>query len=152
MSTEEILSDITSRDTAKVWKSSCEIISIGQHRDQIFPLIAHLPEIKEQTKGLEMGGGFALNQRFIDYAIRILEFHQNHTACTCTLYTDSYECNDPNKEVAKGNLTIQDTKLENNWIDYYISTCNRCGQRFKTIEREGHYTWWQWIKLEVKNK
>jgi len=147
MTSEEIISDITSRDTQKVWSSSCAIISISQSREQVFPLIAHLQEIKDKTQGLDMGGAIALNQRFIDYAIRIIEFHQHNTACTCELYTDPYESNDPNKEVKKGNITLEDTVLDRNWIDYYISRCNKCGQRFKTIEREAHFSWWQWTKL-----
>lgn len=148
MTPEEIIKDITSCDTTKVWSASCEIISIGQSRDKIQPLIKHLPLIKEKTKGLEMGGAFASNQRFVEYAIRIIAFHQSPGGCTCELYTDTYECNDPAKEVTKGNVTLVDTKMANNWIDHYILQCKSCGQRFKTIERDGHYTWWQWSKLD----
>jgi len=149
MTTEEILKEITSRDTTMVWKAACEIISLGQNRDEILPLITHINEIKETTRGLSMGGGFAPNQRFLDYALRIIEFHKNNSSCTCKLYLDKYECNDPNKEANKGNIIIEDiTRFEDRWIDYYITKCQKCGQKFKTIEREGHYTWWEWTSIK----
>lgn len=148
MNTEEIVNKITSRDPTKVWESSCEIISIAQSRDKILPLIKFLPLIVEKTKGLTMGGGFAPNQRFVDYAIRILEFHRSNKGCTCELYTDTYECNDPNEEIEKGNIELESiTRIEDKWVDFYITKCTKCGQRFKTIERDGHYTWWEWTKL-----
>jgi hypothetical protein len=148
MTTEEIVDEITSRDTHKVWRSSCEIISIGQSREKILPFITYLTLIREKTQGLIMGGGFASNQRFIDYAIRIIEFHKNSSECPCDLYTDKYECNDPNKEAEKGNITIETiTRMEDKWVDFYTTKCIKCEQRFKAIEREGHYTWWQWTKL-----
>ena len=148
MTSEEIIKDITSGDTHKVWSSSCEIISIGQSREKISPLINHLPLIKEKTNGLSMGGGFAPNRRFVDYAIRIIEFHKNNSGCTCELYADKYECNDPEKEADKKNVVIENvTMIDGSWIDYYILRCTRCGQRFKTSEGQGHYTWWQWTTL-----
>src|SRR6478609_4806117 len=118
MTTEELVDEITSRKTNKVWRSSCEIISIGQNRERIFPLINYLTLIKRKTQGLAMGGGFAPNQRFIDYAIRIIEFHKNSSKCPCDLYEDKYECNDPNKEVEKGNIAIEAvTRIEDKWVD-----------------------------------
>jgi hypothetical protein len=150
MTTEQILEHITSRDTHKVWLSSCEIISIGQDRDKISPLIKHLPEIKEQTKGLDMGGAFAPNQRFIDFAIRTIEFHRDSAECTCNLYPE-HESIDPHREVEKGNIQIlSTTRIENKWVDYYSAVCKKCGQEFKIIEREYHYTWWGWTPVKQK--
>jgi len=48
MTTEEIIENITSRDTNKVGKSACEIIDIGQDHDKIVPLLKFLPLIKEK--------------------------------------------------------------------------------------------------------
>jgi hypothetical protein len=62
-SIEKIIADITSGDSQKVWSASCEIISLGQDAEKIKPLIAFLPLIKEKTKGVEMCGLFAPNQR-----------------------------------------------------------------------------------------
>jgi len=141
--TEQILADITSRDTHKVWSSACEIISLSQDPHKILPLIKHLEEIKEKTKALNMGGAFAPNQRFIDYAIRILEFHRDSSACTCNLYT-GYDRSDPNKEAQAGHIEILNTTSEGNY--FYNVICKKCGQKFKVEEGEYHYTWWDWKK------
>lgn len=146
MTTEEIIKEITSRDTYMVWRSSCEIISIGQDPEKIKPLIPYISLIKEKTDGLDMGGAFAPNQRFIDFALKTLEFHRNNDKCPCDLY-DKHGL-DPNKEVNKGFVDIiETTRIDGKWVDYYISICTRCQQKFKIIEREGHYMWWEWTKI-----
>ena len=149
MTTEEIISKITSKDTTKVWEASCKIISLGQDKSEIEPLIPHLSSIIEKTKNLEMGGALASNQRFIDYAIKTIEFHRdNSNSCTCSLYLapDSV-APDPNNEVNKNYITILDTiTIENKWVDFYKVECKRCGQLYKVIEREYHFMWWGWKK------
>jgi hypothetical protein len=147
MKTEEILENITSRDPHKVWSSSCEIISLCQDRTRIFPFIEHLPEIKKQTVGLDMGGAFAPNQRFVDFAIRVIEFHRDSSACTCNLYPE-HESIDPRREAEKGNIEILGVShIEGKWVDYYSAVCKKCRQKFKITERDYHYTWWGWSKL-----
>ena len=32
--------------------------------------------------------------------------------------------------------------------DYYILRCKHCGVTYKVFEREYHYTWWEWHRLE----
>ena len=148
MTTDELVNSITSREISQVRNSACEIINSSQNTEIIFPLINHLNEIIEKTKNLDLGGAFAPNIRFAEYAIRIIEFHKNNTNCSCELYLDKYECNDPKKETEKGNIKIENTvKIDNNWIDYYLSKCSKCGQEFKIFEREYHYTWWEWHKI-----
>lgn len=146
MTTAEIIENITSRDTHRVWSSACEIISLGQGREKILPLIEYLPDIIEKTKGLKMGGIFAPNQRFVDFAIRTIEFHRDSQSCSCTLFTEHGV--DPHKEVEKGNIESSETVYEQgNWVDYYLANCRKCGQKFKIIERESHYMWWAWEKV-----
>ena len=150
MGTEEIINKITSRDERKVWESSCEIISLGQKREKILPLIEYLEEIKLKTKCLDLGGEFAPNQRFVDFAIRIIEFHKMDERCPCALFSEEikYECTNPNKEAEKGNVKIIDIAyMEDKWIDYYLVECLRCNQKFNVIEREGHYKWWEWTMI-----
>jgi hypothetical protein len=162
LKTEDV-AKITSRDTHMVREASCEIISLGQMRDKITPLIEHLDEIKKETIGLDMGGAFAPNQRFIDFAIKTIEFHKEHSdLCTCALYTAKYKTNavspnmefeyestNPEKEQEKGNIKIlQTTLIDGNWIDYYEVECLKCGQRFKVEERMYHYMWWRWIQQD----
>lgn len=148
MDTAEILEKITSGDGTKVWESAGAIIALSQDREQIATLLPYASLIKERTAGLDLGGAFAPNSRFVDYALRILEFHKKNPGCTCALYADTYECNNPGNEVKKGNIAITDVvRIENKWVDYYVCRCLKCGQEFNTIEREGHYTWWQWTKI-----
>lgn len=145
MNTEEIIEEITSRDTHKVWRSSCHIITISQNHEEIRPLIEYLSEIKKKTKGLNMGGAFAPNQRFVDFAIKVLEFHKDSCECPCSLYLGHGV--DPNKEVAKGNVKMIETvRIDGKWVDFYTVSCEKCGEEYRVIEREGHYMWWEWAK------
>ncbi len=166
MTIEEILQDIISRDTHKVWGASCEIISNAHNYEKIKPLVNHLPLIKEKTINLNMGGAFAPNQRFIDFAIKIIEFYKEQKECPCSLYTEKYkltndvvdrelqhESFNPKKEEEKGNVRIINTVLINEkWIDYYLVECLKCQTQFKVKEREGHYMFWYWSKDDKKTE
>jgi hypothetical protein len=161
MTTAEILENITSGDGTKVWESACKIISLGHNHDAIVPLIEYLPLIKSSTAGLNMGGAFAPNQRFIDFAIATIEFHESTNKCPCALFIKKfrltndiakreikYECFNPNKEAEKGNVKILDTVyIEKNWVDYYLVECIKCKTHYKVEEREGHYAFWTWMKI-----
>ena len=142
----KIIQEIISRDTHKVWSSSCHVISTGQDRNSILPLIEYLPVIREKTKNLEMGGAFAPNQRFIDFAIRTIEFHRDCETCPCCLYLEHGV--DPNNEVSRGNVSIANiTRIDGKWIDFYDISCTRCNQKYKVIERDSHFKWWKWSKI-----
>lgn len=151
MTTEEILQNLLSKDTHRVWLAAGEIISMGQNRERIVPLIPHLREIKKGTAGLSMGGAIVSNQRLVDFALKTIKFHRDSSQCSCHLYPESGgDCIfNPMKEEKLGNIKIIETiKLEKSeWIDYYLVECLRCGQRFKVIEREWHFMWWQWTML-----
>lgn len=161
MTTDEIIKTITSKDEHQVWKSACEVITIGQNHQKIEALIKHLPIIKENTKNLNLGGMFASNQRFVDFAIKTIEFHKIERNCYCGLFVEKYfltndavkrelqyECFNPNNEVEKGNITIVETiQIDNKWVDYYLVKCNICKQLYKVEEREGHYMFWNWSKM-----
>lgn len=94
-----------------------------------------------------MGGAIAPNKRFVDFAIKIIEFHKDRLDCPCHLYDDSYECFNPAKEVEKGHITIT-SEVSANYSADYVVTCNRCKNEFDVIEREYHYTWWKWTKKQ----
>lgn len=146
-SINEIVEDITSHDRHKVWFTSCEIINDGQNHEVILPLVKYLSEIKKKTKGLHMGGLLAPNQRFVDFAIRTIEFHRDSKECPCVLYSN-YELFNPSKEAEKGNIKIIETiMLNENYPDYYLVECKKCGRKMKVSEREYHFTWWQWDAL-----
>ena len=148
MNIDQIISDITSRDVAKIRTASSQIISFSQDKEKVLLLLPFRQLIIDKTSGLEMGGAFAPNKRFVDYVLNIIDFHASDQRCPCSLYSDfKYEGNDPNAEASKRNIKINEVvKAPDHWIDYYACTCLKCNQKFKTYERQGHYTWWEWVK------
>ncbi len=151
MTTKEIINKISSKDSHQIWESTCEIIALGQDREAIKPLLGLTNKIDDLTKGVELGGAFAPNSRFLSGAIKTLEFHRDSDFCTCALY-GLHDCMNPNKEVDKGFLKIDNiVRIENKWVDYYEASCTRCNQKFIIEEREGHYMWWKWERITEHN-
>jgi hypothetical protein len=147
MTTKEIINKISSRDSFQIWESSCAIISIGQDREAMKPLLGITNEIDDLTKGIKLGGAFASNERFVKAAIKTLEFHRDSEECTCNLY-GIHECMNPNNEAEKGFLEINNiVRIDGKWVDYYDARCTRCQQKFQIEEREGHYMWWAWKRI-----
>ncbi len=104
-------------------------------------------KINDLSKGVDLGGAFASNSRFLSGAIKTLAFHSNSDACTCALF-GLHDCMNPYNEVAKGFLKIDNiVRIEDNWVDYYKASCMRCSQKFKIEEQEGHYMGWKWESL-----
>ncbi|MBI3521386.1 MAG: hypothetical protein HY062_18755 [Bacteroidetes bacterium] len=149
MTTDQIIQDITSKDISRIRTGACEIISFSQDKTKVLPLKVYRQLIIDKTNGLDMGGAFAPNKRFVDYALEIIDFHASDKGCPCSLYSDyKYECNNPNRERDKSNISISNViRIENKWIDYYICKCLKCEQKFQAFEREGHYMWWEWKKV-----
>ena len=148
MTIEQIISDFISKDISRIKTAACEIISFSQDKEKILELKNYRQLINDKTTELEMGGAFAPNKRFVDYALKIIDFHITNKECSCALYSNfKYECNNPNVEAEKRNITIDNIIKIDNWVDYYESTCIKCEQKFKTFERDGHYMWWEWIKI-----
>lgn len=151
MTTKEIMNKISSRDSHQIWESTCEIIALGQDREALNPLLILTDKIHELTKGIELGGAFAPNSRFLTAAVKTLEFHRDSDACTCSLY-GLHDCMNPKKEVDNGFLQLDNiVRVEDKWVDYYEASCTRCNQKFKIEEREGHYMWWKWEKITMPN-
>lgn len=147
MTNEELVEDFCSGNTQRILKASSQIISMAQESKRVKPFISYLPLILEKTKGLDLGGGFAPNSRFLSFAIRIIEFHRDSKACPCNLYSGSQDL-DPVDQDKKGWIQIfQKTYFDNGYLDFYLARCSRCGQNFKIIEREYHFTWWGWEKI-----
>jgi hypothetical protein len=148
MTTIEIVNKISSKDSHQIWESACEIVSLGQDREAIKPLIPLASQINKLTKDIEMGGAFAPNSRFISAAIKTLEFHRDSKECTCQLF-GIHDGMDPNDEVNKGYLKIDNTnKIEGDWLDNYDATCTRCHQKFRIDVRLGHYMWFSWNRIK----
>lgn len=151
MTSREIINKISSKDSHQIWESSCEIIALGQDRKAVQPLLGLIDKIDELTKGIELGGAFAPNSRFLSGAIKTLEFHRDSDSCTCALY-GLHDSMNPKKEVEKGFLQINNiVKIEDIWGVNYEASCMRCSQKFKIEEREGHSMWWKWERITEHN-
>lgn len=145
MNTNAIINYMLSKDPIKIWESSCTIISMSQDRDKTAPLTNYLDQIKDTTKNIKLGGKFSLNSEFLDYAIAILEFHKYNSSCTCLLYSNKYDRNNPNKEYEKGNIKIINSNSFPDWTDCRIVECIKCKQKFEVIGNYGgHYPFWKW--------
>jgi hypothetical protein len=143
MNTDEILENITSRDTHKVWLACCEIIELGQEPEAIVPLTSHLSEILSATNNLDMGGKFYPNKRYVDLALRTINFHACQFGCPCALYVG--QNSDPKNEEIKGYVKIIESVCSgNSWADFYRIYCNRCGQKFIVRQDEYHFPSWHW--------
>jgi len=144
MTTIEIVAGFTSKDPHEVWKAASEIVAFCQDLKTTEPLIPYLSEIRNNPKGLEMGGAFAPNRRFVDFSIKAIEFYKDSEDCPCFLY-EELEVFNQQKEEKKEFIRIDKTVLlEGKWVDFYEAVCTRCEQKFKILEREGHYMWWKW--------
>lgn len=55
----------------------------------------------------------------------------------------------PKNERDKGNVNILETiKIEKKWIDYYVIECIKCSKKYRVAERDGHYVFWNWKKMD----
>jgi len=155
MEFEDVISDLLSRDTHKVWIASNEIIKRSQDYGFIKPFIKKLRVIEKKTKNLDMGGAIAPNKRFVDKTIQIIKFYKKQLGCPCELYHTNetsfvYDGFDPRKENEKSNIRIL-TEIKGDWMFDYTVECLKCGQHYEVMERNGHNTWWKWKKIKTKH-
>lgn len=142
-STKELLDEILSGDSHKVWSSSCAIMKLSQNEERIKEFVPYLNEIKTKTANLNLGGTIAPNDRFVKKVIKVLEHYRTGGGCSCCLLDGN---DDPNNYET---IDIQETVnyKDSNWVDFYIVECKKCNQKYKVCEREYHYTWWDWQKM-----
>lgn len=147
----EIVENMLSKDSTKVWKASSEMIHSCRNKEVIDPLIPYLSQMKAATKNLEIGGKLLSNQRIVHFAFQIIDFYKNSHQCSCHLYPMSGEDTffNPKKEEEKGNVKIIEIVKDKNdqFVEYYIVECTTCHQRYKIIEGMYHYVWWKWMMM-----
>ena len=147
MDWQKILEELTSKDSTKIWSSSCAIIKYRHDRENIEKLIPHLSLIRKKTAGIDLGKGFADNKRFLDIAIEIIELYENGH-CFCSLFTHGlFKEFDPKYE-AKNNTVKIITEKTIPYESEFEVECLNCGQGFDIKERNGHFTWWDWEIIE----
>ena len=142
MNHTEIISNLSSRDSHKVYLATNEIIQNFHSSSFIRPFIPSLNNIIDWTNGLEMGGLFAPNQRFVDFAIKVIKFHRDNMGCACALYPQfSF---DPEKEISRKRVDfISKETIE--WDLVYEASCRKCHNRFQIISNlHGHIPYHSW--------
>ncbi|MGX8852189.1 hypothetical protein [Amedibacillus sp. YH-ame10] len=145
-STEEIIKDIVSRDTTRVWGASCEICSWSQNHNKIIQLIPYYEQIISSSRGLNLGGALAPNSRFLKKAIEIIYFHMGDNGCPCCLLSED---SNPLQLIEDGYFALDDTYYigDSSCVDSYDIHCKACGSMYQVAPREYHYIWWEWTFL-----
>src|SRR5687768_6049052 len=138
-----IVDDMISKDVQRIRDASCWIIYAGQNRNVLKPLLPFIEQMRAETQNLNLGGMFAPNQRFPEYAIKTLEFHRDSSECTCKLYTGRYDGFDPDEELKADNIEIisrSDDKYS------LVVRCKKCNELYDVYMRWGHYIFHNWKK------
>lgn len=148
-SNREILADLLSKDSKKIWWASGEVISECQNPDRIMPLVPFRDRIARETREVSMGGAVAPNRRFVDLVLKILDFYGKGRNCPCGIYpmAGSDSTFRPSTEKSRGNIEILERVESGGFPDYYVVQCTRCGQKFRVKEGMYHFVWWQWIPM-----
>ena len=140
---EMILEDLLSQDSERIWYASCEIIHLGQERTRI------LAEIRQAAEYIALGGGLAPNRRFVDLALRTVQFHRDSEDCPCCLYPlPKGDCIfDPWEEAERGYVCILDCTADEHYTGDCLVQCTRCGKLFQITQEWGHFVWWRWTPV-----
>jgi hypothetical protein len=141
-----ILEDITSGDAHRIWESSCAIATL-RDAHELDLLAAHLPEIEQKTKDVDLGGALFPNREHLKFALHKLHYHRSKRGCLCHLYPDRLMFN-PTREEEAGNIRILEHLRNDQRNDSYVCQCVLCGTTFNVEEGEYHYTWWAWKKVK----
>ena len=76
------------------------------------------------------------------------KLRKNRNICPCSLRGTK---DNPHRAEKDGYFDLIQTvpyEPECSINDYYILRCRRCGTLYKVFEREYHYLWWEWLRLE----
>ncbi|MEG0276842.1 MAG: hypothetical protein RR630_07425 [Coprobacillus sp.] len=145
--TEEIVKDMLSKDSYKIWEASCHICSLSQNHNRVIELLPYKDQMISATKGIALGGALGPNIRFLNKAFDIISFHENGDYCPCCLLSED---SNPIHLIDDGYFTLVDTIYlkDSHYIDYYLVSCHRCHTVYKVEQREYHYTWWNWEMVD----
>lgn len=138
-STQEILNDILSRDSHKIWAASCEIASLSQNHEKVMELVPYKQQIIDGTEGIDLGGFFCSNKTHLKRALMVLEFHEQKLFCPCHLLG---EFDNPDDLVQDDYFTLVSAEEYS-----YTVRCNQCGTNYKVDLREYHFIWWEWTPI-----
>ncbi|MCP1638428.1 hypothetical protein J2T50_000121 [Streptococcus gallinaceus] len=140
---QEILDDLLSKNEHLMWSGACALNSLSQNPNRVKFFIPYL----EKIKSLKLSGGLLLpSQRFIDRAVKLIEFQRDSPElCSCRFLPEEIEF-DPEQLEAGGYVRI--TKRARGLGDTYLVECLRCHQWYEVVMNEYHALWWKWSPIE----
>ncbi len=141
---KNILDDLTSRDTHRIWSASHGVIKL-RDREMLAELARHVDAIERATHGIELGGALRPNRVALEAAVRKLRFAADGAKCLCGFYLD-YDLFGPEDEAKGGHIAII-SQVDKPYAETYVCECNSCRQRYAVERFEYHYAWWKWRRI-----
>lgn len=142
----DLLADLRSRDAHRVWSAAC-VVNVLRDPEALRQLAEHLPEIEQETAGLDLGGAFYPNSERLRQAISTLRVQQaGGHLCRCWLYPQ-FQTYDPREEEKNGDATILSSDPPD-WNMTYRCRCTHCEAEYDVEQGEYHITWWQWQPVQ----
>jgi len=144
--TDDLLKDLTSKDSTKIWSASCKIRHIYD-RDRLLVLSDYIDDIIEATKGVDLGGGFVAGVSHLNSAIQKLKYIKYDGGCLCHLYPGEQWYN-IHEEEKYGNVVITGkVPSVKGHPDDFLCKCCHCHQNFKVrFFDDYHYEFYGWEK------
>lgn len=140
----DLLNELKSGDAPRILEAAKVIIRNRYDRNFVAPLFEHPAQIKGTCSEIDFGGKLASNKRFLDCALKVIEFHRDEVGCACILNRE-LEAFDPSEEEKKGRVIILDTIYANGpYVDFYTVECTNCRNKYKVEENDYHYRYWDW--------
>ena len=147
--TKELIADMLSGDSHKLWHASCEIRSLSQNHGRMMEISRYKCRLKFTARRILSGWPPNSPQRLCLLKIfESIDFHRKNKDCPCCLLGQQ---DNPHHVVEDGYFDLLRTipySSKCNINDYYILRCKRCGATYKVFEREYHFLWWDWKRIE----
>lgn len=145
--TKELVADILSGDSHKLWQGICEICSLSQNHTRIMEIARYKYRIKFATRRILCGWPYSLERRRLLKIFKIIDFHKKNKKCPCCLLGQD---DDPHYMVEDGYFDLLQTVpyADRNYNNYYVVRCRRCGTTYKVSEKEYHFLWWEWKRFD----
>lgn len=136
------LEDLLSKDSHRIWQASWEIIA-SRDTELLEQLRAALPQIRQATANIDLGGLITPNRATLKHALAKVRSYRSWK-CWCDDYPRLLQF-DPNREQQREHVRIVNEDLTY-WPGSYVTARTICGQRFEVAGGEHHSVWWKWTR------
>jgi hypothetical protein len=140
---EDLLADLLSKDPMRIWSASCAVRTL-RDKQELVRLASNLEKIRQSALSVPLGGALRPNSTHLEFALVKLAFVRSPNGCLCSLYLQD-DFYDPQPEQKAGNLRILSTNDQERSL---VCQCCLCESKFLVYERDYHYSWWEWKRIE----